>query len=72
MPISENDLKNAILTAIPDAEVICQDLAGDNDHWQVTVTSPVFKNKSRIEQHKIVQMAVSKHDIHALAIKTLS
>lgn len=70
MPITEQELTNAVQTAFPDAQVTCKDLAGDNDHWQVTVVDATFKGKPRIQQHRMVQDAVKDHDIHALSIKT--
>lgn len=70
MPIEEKELENLIRSAFTDAEIEITDLAGDNDHWQVSITSPAFEGKNRIEQHKMVQAAVADHDIHALSIKT--
>ena len=70
MPISETDLENALKKKFPAAKIACRDLAGDQDHWEVSIVDPVFDGQSRIEQHKMVQAAVSDHDIHALSIKT--
>lgn len=70
MPISHDDLVALVQKSFPDAEVAAKDLAGDNDHWQVEVKSQAFAGKSRIEQHRMVQAAVSGRDIHALSIKT--
>ena len=70
MPISETDLENALKKRFPDAQIACRDLAGDQDHWEVSIVDPVFEGRSRIQQHKLVQEAVVEHDIHALSIKT--
>lgn len=70
MPIHYDTLLATLRAAFADAQIECTDLAGDNDHWQVSITSSAFVGKSRIEQHKLVQHAVRMHDIHALSIKT--
>ena len=70
MPISEIDLENALKKKFPDAQIACRDLAGDQDHWEVSIVDPVFAGQSRIQQHKMVQEAVVDYDIHALSIKT--
>ncbi len=70
MPIREQDLHARLESAFPDATIAIRDLAGDNDHWEVTIVSPVFAGKTRIAQHRLVQDAVAGEDIHALSIKT--
>lgn len=70
MPISEIDLANALKKKFPGAEIACRDLAGDQDHWEVSIVDPVFDGQSRVQQHKMVQAAVVNYDIHALSIKT--
>jgi len=70
MPISEIELESALKKKFPDAQIECQDLAGDTDHWEVRIVDPVFQGQSRIQQHKMVQEAVVDYDIHALSIKT--
>ena len=70
MPIEYSELEETLKSAFPDGQIVITDLAGDNDHWQVEIRSSLFEGKSRIQQHKIVQEAVSEKDIHALSIKT--
>jgi len=70
MTISEQDLNAAFKTAFPDGIIEIKDLAGDDDHWQATITDAAFKGKNRLQQHRMVQEAVAAYDIHALAIKT--
>ena len=58
---------------MPDAIIDIQDLAGDNNHFSATVTSSLFKGKSKIEQHKMVYNSLKGkmgNELHALAIKT--
>lgn len=70
MPISGEELQTMIQTAFPNSIIECTDLAGDNDHWEVSICSQSFIGKSKIEQHKMVQRAVAGRNIHALSIKT--
>ena len=67
------EIENLIKQALADATVEIQDLAGDGNHYSATVTSPSFKGKSRIEQHKMVYNSLKGkmgNELHALAIKT--
>lgn len=73
MAIEATKLKEIIVSAFPDSEVILNDLAGDGDHYEVIIRSPVFAGKSRIEQHRMVNNALKDclgGTLHALAIKT--
>ena len=70
MPISEIELESALKKKFPDAQIECQDLAGDTDHWEVRIVDPVFQGQSRIQQHKMAQEAVVDDNIHTLSIKT--
>lgn len=73
MPMHANDIENYLRTAFPDAVIELKDLAGDGDHYEVTVTSALFKDKSRVAQHQMVYNALQGHmggTLHALAIKT--
>lgn len=70
MPITKEDLHLALSSHFSDADITIVDLAGDDDHWQVSICSKEFLGKSRIAQHKMVQDAVKNYNIHALAIKT--
>lgn len=71
MAISATEIESCLQAAFPEARYELVDLAGDNDHWQVTITSHAFAGKSRIQQHKMVFEAFKGKDIHALAVKTL-
>jgi stress-induced morphogen len=70
MPIAQNVLQNTLEAHFPDAQVTCKDLAGDDNHWEVTIIDESFTGKSRIQQHRMVQQALAEHDIHALSVKT--
>ena len=73
MSINSNELKNLIKEAMPDAQITLQDLAGDEDHYSVTIQSKEFKGLSMIQQHKLVYKALKGkmgNELHALAITT--
>ncbi len=74
MPVAASTIENLILEDFPDAKIKIIDLAGDNDHWSVEVTSAAFKGKSRIEQHKMVYTALKGKmggELHAMQLKTI-
>ena len=73
MPMTADEITQRIQAALPDATIQLEDLAGDNDHWKVTVTSAVFQGKSRVEQHRMVNAAFGADlgtTLHALAVST--
>ena len=73
MPMAGPDIEAAILAALPDAVIELRDLAGDDDHWAVTVTSALFKGKTRVQQHKLVYAAIGEKmggELHALQVNT--
>jgi len=73
MPMAGPDIEAAIRAALPDALIELQDLAGDDDHWAVTVTSAAFAGKSRVQQHKMVYGAIGEKmggELHALQVTT--
>lgn len=74
MPIEMTELEKLVKDAFPDADIEINDLAGDNDHYALTIASNVFEGKSRVEQHKIVNQALKGTvggSLHALALKTI-
>ncbi|BBC74073.1 ATP-binding protein [Altererythrobacter sp. B11] len=71
MPAAE--IEALIRAALPDAEVVIEDLAGDGDHYLARVTSPAFAGKSRVQQHKMVYDALGGRmggELHALQLTT--
>ena len=70
---SADDIKQRILTAIPDARVDVEDWTGGGDHFRATVVSPAFTGKSRLQQHRMVYAAFGDEiggPIHALSLTT--
>jgi stress-induced morphogen len=73
MAVSQERLSSLLKEAFHDAEISIQDLAGDGDHYSVLVKSSQFKDKTRVQQHKMVYEALKgamAEELHALAIKT--
>ena len=73
MPLTMNEIKELIVSSIPDADVEIKDLAGDNKHFAATITSSKFKGLSKIEQHKLVYKSLKGkmgNELHALALNT--
>jgi len=73
MPVKMEEIKSLIKKAIPDAEIIIQDLAGDENHYSATIKSKIFTGKSKIDQHKLVYKALKGrmgNELHALSLNT--
>ena len=56
MPIEQKKLESLIADKFPESKILVEDLAGDNNHYSVTIESSKFNGLSRIQQH---QLAVS-------------
>jgi stress-induced morphogen len=74
MTIKKEELETMIIEAFPEAKVEIIDLAGDDNHYSLIITSDRFSGISRIDQHKMVYEALDGkmgNELHALTIKTL-
>lgn len=73
MGMKAHDIESMVKAAFPNAYIELQDLAGDDNHYSITVTDESFKGKTRVAQHKMVFDALGGHvgtTLHALAIIT--
>lgn len=73
MAITASEIRQLIQTAIPDAILKIDDLAGDGDHYAVHVASASFAGKTRIQQHQMVYQALGErvgNQLHALSVRT--
>ncbi len=73
MPMQADEIAGFIKSALPDAEVIIKDLAGDGDHYAAHVTSAAFRGLPRVRQHQMVYAALQGRMggvLHALALTT--
>jgi stress-induced morphogen len=73
--VSTQPLQALLENAFPEAtELNVEDRTGGGDHFQVTVASPRFSGLSLLEQHRLVNEALSEPlrdgTIHELRIKT--
>jgi stress-induced morphogen len=74
MAIPQDKLHELIKNSFADAEIELTDLAGDNDHYQVRITSSAFSGKTKVAQHRMVNDALRGclgDELHALSIKTI-
>jgi stress-induced morphogen len=73
MGMTAKEIEDAVRSALPDANISLTDLAGDNDHYAITVESAQFSGKTRVAQHKMVMDALGGGmgtRLHALSITT--
>ena len=73
MALSIKEIKELIISSIPDAIIEIKDLMGDSNHYSAKITSKVFNGISKIEQHKLVYKSLKGkmgNELHALSITT--
>ena len=73
MAMVASEIEALIRTAMPDARIVIEDLAGDGDHYAATVVSEAFRGRSRVQQHQMVYAALQGRmggELHALALNT--
>ena len=71
--ISPYEIEQMILKILPGSQVKVLDMTGTADHFDIVVVSEAFKDKSLIEQHKMVFSILEKemdNRIHAIRLKT--
>ncbi|MDH3663563.1 MAG: BolA family transcriptional regulator [Alphaproteobacteria bacterium] len=73
MAMTAEEIEALIKDALPGAEVVIDDLAGDGNHYHAKVAAPAFEGKSRVQQHQLVYRALGDRmggELHALALTT--
>jgi len=73
MPIEQDKLEKLIKEKFPNSKIIIEDLAGDNDHYSVSIESSLFNDLSRIQQHQLVYKSLNglmDKELHAMQLKT--
>ena len=73
MPMKKEEIQLLIKESIPDADIIIEDIRGDENHYSATVTSKSFQGLSKINQHKMVYESLKGkmgNELHALMLKT--
>ena len=48
MSMKLSELQSLVQNALPDAIIEIKDLAGDDNHYSITIKSEQFRNKSRL------------------------
>jgi len=74
MSLKIEEIRSLLEKAMPDADIIIKDLAGDNNHYSATIKSKLFSGKTKIEQHKLVYKALNGkmgNELHALELNTI-
>ncbi len=73
MPIEQKKLESLIADKFPESKILVEDLAGDNNHYSVTIESAKFNGLSRIQQHQLVYQSLDglmDAELHAMQLKT--
>jgi stress-induced morphogen len=73
MPIEQKKLESLIADKFPESKILVEDLAGDNNHYSVTIESSKFNGLSRIQQHQLVYQSLDglmDAKLHAMQLKT--
>ena len=74
MSLKIEEIRSLLKKAMPEADIIIKDLAGDNNHYSATIKSKLFSGKTKIEQHKLVYKALNGkmgNELHALELNTI-
>ena len=58
MPMTEQEIRDLIKEALPDAIIDLRDLRGDGDYYQAYIESKHFTGKTRVQQHQMVFAAL--------------
>ncbi len=70
MVIVIHELGEIIRQLFSDADIKINDLAGDDSHYYLKITSKHFLEKTKIEQYRIAYNALEGQSIHALQLET--
>ncbi len=73
MPIQQKKLESLIADKFPESKILVEDLAGDNNHYSVTIESSKFNGLTRIQQHQLVYQSLDglmDAELHAMQLKT--
>ena len=73
MPIEQKKLESLIADKFPESKILVEDLAGDNNHYSVSIESSKFNGLSRIQQHQLVYQSLDglmDAELHAMQLKT--
>ena len=69
----EKFIRSKIKSKFPNADILIEDLAGDNNHYSVSIKSSAFNGLNRIQQHQLVYKSLDglmDNELHAMQLKT--
>lgn len=73
MAIAQDKLEEILQEKFPNAQIKIVALVNDGDHYSVEIIDKIFANKTRVQQHKIVNEALKEilgGRLHAMQLKT--
>lgn len=74
--MTAEEVASFVRNGFPGSRVRVEDMTGTGDHFEIFVTSPEFRGKTLMDQHRMVQKSIQSAlddgSIHAVRIKTLS
>ncbi len=73
--IEPAEIEAKLLAALPDAQIMLDDLTGTRDHYRLRIVSEAFEGKLTIKRHRLIYDALReemKGPIHALTIEALA
>ncbi len=73
MAIEQVKLENLLKEKFPDANILVKDLAGDNNHYSVTIESKVFNDLNKVQRHQLVYQSLDglmDSELHAMQLQT--
>ncbi|MFP3013098.1 MAG: BolA/IbaG family iron-sulfur metabolism protein [Rickettsia sp.] len=75
MAISAEELEKILKESFPNSIIKITNLVGDQDHYALEISDVLINGLSLINQHKLVQNALSEilnKKLHAITIKTIA
>lgn len=73
MAVSIEKLNEILILSFPEAKIEIRDLVGDQNHYEINISSNRFNGLSRIEQHKLIYSSlreiIDNNVLHAISIK---
>lgn len=73
MPIPHSYLEEILQKSFPHAVFELIDTVGDEDHYELKITTPEFAGLSKVGQHRLIYDALAHYiggELHAISLKT--
>lgn len=73
MPIAKTELEKLLKNSFPEAQIEVIALVDDDNHYSVKISDKSFAGKTRIQQHKMVNIALKEilgDVLHAMQLQT--